>query len=281
MPAASPTTTVIPTTVPPATTTATATVVPSATPPPAITPTLTPAPEGTPAGAITYTYEVINVYPHDPGAFTQGLIYTDGVLYESTGLNGRSSLRRVALETGEVLQQRDIANQYFAEGLTLFDDRLIQLTWQNRIGFVYAKDTFEPTGTFSYTTEGWGITHDGSQLIMSDGSPVLRFLDPKTFEVTREVTVTDNGLPVVRLNELEYVNGEVFANVWQTDLIARVDPSTGRVLGWLDLAGVLTPEERVSTDVLNGIAYDVVGERLFVTGKLWPKLFEIKLTPLP
>jgi glutaminyl-peptide cyclotransferase len=222
---------------------------------------------------------VINIYPHDPSAFTQGLIYTNGVLYESTGLNGRSSLRRVALETGEVLQRRDIPQEYFAEGLTLFDDRLIQLTWQNRVGFVYDQDTFQPTGTFSYTSEGWGITHDSSQLIMSDGSATLRFLDPQTFEVQRAVTVTSDGQPVVRLNELEYVNGEVWANVWQTDLVARVDPQTGRVLSWIDLSGLLTPEERASTDVLNGIAYDAASERLFVTGKLWPKLFEIRLVP--
>jgi glutamine cyclotransferase len=249
-----------------------------ATPTPALAPTAAPT-QTPPASVLTYTYEVVNIYPHDPGAFTQGLIYTDGVLYESTGLNGRSSLRRVALETGEVLQKRDVAEQYFAEGLTLFDNRLIQLTWQNRVGFVYDKESFEPTGTFSYTTEGWGITHDGSQLIMSDGSAMLRFLDPQTFEVQREVQVTDNGTPVVRLNELEYVNGEVWANVWQTDLVARVDPQTGRVLSWIDLSGLLTPEERASADVLNGIAYDSAGDRLFVTGKLWPKLFEIRLIP--
>lgn len=259
----------------PATTTPTPT--PSPTTAPTVAPTQTPAP--TPSAAITYTYEVIATYPHDPGAFTQGLIYTDGVLYESTGLNGRSSLRRVALETGEVLQQRDIPQEYFAEGLTLFNDRLIQLTWQNRVGFIYDRRTFEPTGTFSYTSEGWGIAHDGSQLIMSDGSATLRFLDPQTFEVQREVQVTNSGAPVARLNELEYVNGEVWANVWQTDLVARVDPQTGRVLGWIDLGGLLTPEERASTDVLNGIAYDAASERLFVTGKLWPKLFEIEVTP--
>jgi glutamine cyclotransferase len=165
--------------------------------------------------------------------------------------------------------------------LTLFDGRLIQLTWQNRIGFVYDKDTFDPLGMFSYATEGWGITHDGTQLIMSDGSPTLRFLDPNTFEVKREVVVTDNGQPIVQLNELEYVNGEVFANVWQTDLVARIDPQTGHVLGWIDLSSLLTPEERANTDVLNGIAYDAAGDRLFVTGKLWPKLFEIRLMPQP
>ncbi|MCL6511898.1 MAG: glutaminyl-peptide cyclotransferase [Anaerolineae bacterium] len=247
---------------------------------PAILPTPTATLQPAPA-AITYTYAVVNVYPHDPGAFTQGLVYADGVLYESTGLNGRSSLRRVALETGEVLQRRDLAPEYFGEGLALFNDRLIQLTWQNNIGFVYDANSFEPLQTWAYPTEGWGLTHDGTHLIMSDGSATLRFLDPYTFAVQREVMVTDGGRPVARLNELEYINGEVFANVWMTDWIARIDPHTGRVLGWVDLSGLLAPEERAGTDVLNGIAYDPQGGRLFVTGKLWPKLFEITLVPQP
>jgi len=247
---------------------------------PAILPTPTATLQPAPA-AITYTYAVVNVYPHDPGAFTQGLVYADGVLYESTGLNGRSSLRRVALETGEVLQRRDLAPEYFGEGLALFNDRLIQLTWQNNIGFVYDANSFEPLQTWAYPTEGWGLTHDGTHLIMSDGSAVLRFLDPYTFAVQRAVTVTNGGRPVARLNELEYINGEVFANVWMTDWIARIDPHTGRVLGWVDLSGLLTAEERTAADVLNGIAYDPQGGRLFVTGKLWPKLFEITLVPQP
>lgn len=237
------------------------------------------SPIATPAAAGAYGYEVVATYPHDPEAFTQGLVYDDGVLYESTGLNGRSSLRRVNLQTGEVLQRRDIDPQYFAEGLALFNNQLIQLTWQSNKGFVYDKTSFEPLREWNYPTEGWGLTHDGAQLIMSDGSAILRFLDPATFAVTREITVTDQGQPVMRLNELEYVNGEVFANVWQTDLIARIDPQSGRVLGWIDLGGLLTPAERQGTDVLNGIAYDPAGDRLFVTGKLWPKLFEIKLVP--
>ncbi|MCS6846303.1 MAG: glutaminyl-peptide cyclotransferase [Anaerolineae bacterium] len=239
-----------------------------------------PTPEPPPA-VITYTYTVVNAYPHDPGAFTQGLVYADGVLYESTGLYGRSSLRRVALETGEVLQQRDLPAEYFGEGLALFDGRLIQLTWQNNTGFVYEAASFELQRTWAYPTEGWGLTHDGTHLIMSDGSATLRFLDPVTFQVQREVLVTDGGRPVVRLNELEYVNGEVFANVWQTDWVARIDPQSGRVLGWIDLGGLLTPEERQGIDVLNGIAYDAQNDRLFVTGKLWPKLFEITLVPKP
>lgn len=239
-----------------------------------------PTPASPPA-VITYTYAVVNAYPHDPGAFTQGLVYADGVLYESTGLYGRSSLRRVALETGEVLQQHDLSPEYFGEGLALFDGRLIQLTWQNNIGLVYDADSFEQLQTWTYPTEGWGLTHDGAHLIMSDGSATLRFLDPVTFGVQREVPVTDGGRPVVRLNELEYVNGEVFANVWQTDWVARIDPQTGRVLGWIDLSGLLAPEERQGADVLNGIAYDAQNDRLFVTGKLWPKLFEIMLVPRP
>jgi glutamine cyclotransferase len=233
-----------------------------------------------PAVAAQFGYEVIATHPHDREAFTQGLVFDDGVLYESTGLNGRSSLRKVNLQTGEVLQRRDIDPQYFAEGLTLFNDQFIQLTWQSNKGFVYDKATFAPLREWSYPTEGWGLTHDGKQLIMSDGSATLRFLNPETFAVEREVTVTEGGQPVVRLNELEYVNGEVFANVWQTDLIARIDPQTGRVNGWIDLSGLLSPADRAQpVDVLNGIAYDAAGDRLFITGKLWPKLFEIKLVP--
>lgn len=221
---------------------------------------------------------MLKAYPHDPEAFTQGLVYTDGALYESTGLRGRSSVRRVDLTTGEVLQRREVAAPYFAEGLALVGDRLIQLTWQENTAFVYDKDTFEPTGVFSYATEGWGLAHDGTQLIMSDGTPVLRFRDPDTFEVTRAVTVTFDGQPIERLNELEFIDGQVWANIWQTDAIARIDPATGAVMGWIDLSGLLSPEERISADVLNGIAYDPAGKRLFVTGKLWPKLFEIELT---
>lgn len=261
-------------------------VTPSATPTVAVAPaepsptSPSPAPES-PSAVITYTYAIVRAYPHDPAAFTQGLVYADGVLYESTGLYGRSSLRRVALETGEVLQQRDLPAEYFGEGLALFDGRLIQLTWQNNTGFVYDAASFALQQTWAYPTEGWGLTHDGAHLIMSDGSATLRFLDPRTFQAQREVLVTDGGRPVGLLNELEYVNGEVFANVWQTDWIARIDPQTGRVLGWIDLSGLLAPEERQGADVLNGIAYDAQNGRLFVTGKLWPKLFEITLAPRP
>lgn len=280
-PAPTSTVAVAPNVAPAVAATATLLPAPAATQTPLVSPLASPleSPLPTPAVAAQYGYEVIATYPHDREAFTQGLVYDDGVLFESTGLNGRSSLRRVNLQTGEVLQRRDIDPQYFAEGLALFKDRLIQLTWQSNKGFVYDKTSFEPLREWNYPTEGWGLTHDGKQLIMSDGTSTLRFLNPETFAVEREITVTDQGQPVVRLNELEYVNGEVFANVWQTDLVARVDPQTGRVLGWIDLGGLLTPVERMGTDVLNGIAYDPAGDRLFVTGKLWPKLFEIKLVP--
>ena len=227
------------------------------------------------------TYEVIHVFPHDPLAFTQGLIYVDGFLYESTGLYGQSSLRKVALETGEVLQQVDLGSEYFAEGLTAWEDTLIQLTWRKGIGFVYQREDFSLIDNFTYETEGWGLTHDGERLIMSDGTSKLYFLDPQTYQVTGSFNVTDQGEDITRLNELEYIRGEVFANIWQTDDIARIDPTTGDVLGWIDLSGLLPEDERTTeTDVLNGIAYDAEQDRLFVTGKLWPKLFEIRLVPV-
>ena len=241
-----------------------------------------PAVVPTPAAArAAYGYEIVAIYAHDPKAFTQGLVWDNGVLYESTGLKGQSSLRRVDLKTGKVTQRRAVSSRYFAEGLALFNNQLIQLTWQEKTGFVYDRRTFRQLRTFRYETEGWGLTHDGMQLIMSDGTSVLRFLDPKTFTITRQITVTDNGQPVTRLNELEYVKGEIFANIWQTDLVAHIDPATGHVVGWIDLSGLLTSVEREKTDVLNGIAYDAKGDRLFITGKLWPKLFEIKLVPRP
>ncbi len=226
-----------------------------------------------------YGYRVLAVYPHDPNAFTQGLIYYQGDFYESTGLHGRSSLRKVDLETGEVLQIRDLPDAYFAEGLTLFDDKLYQLTWQSHIGFIYDRASFELLDTFRYATEGWGLTQDGRELIMSDGTPNLYFLDPNTLEIRRQVEVADENGPVWKLNELEYIDGAVYANVWQTDRIARIDPGTGRVTAWIDLTGLLPPEDRPGANVLNGIAWDEDGGRLFVTGKLWPKLFQIQLIP--
>jgi glutamine cyclotransferase len=227
----------------------------------------------------TYTYAIVNTYPHDPEAFTQGLVFDDGTLYEGTGLWGESTLRRVDLETGSVLQRVALASQYFGEGVTILDDRIIQLTWRSNIGFVYDRGSFDLLDTFAYPTEGWGITHDGTHLIMSDGTSTLYFLDPETFEETRRVTVADYNGPVTRLNELEYIRGEVYANVWRTDQIARIDPGTGRVLGWIDLGGLLDPADITSpVDVLNGIAYDVETGRIFVTGKWWPRLFEIEVT---
>lgn len=225
----------------------------------------------------TFTYRVVRVYPHDPNAFTQGLQFVDGALYEGTGLNGRSSIRKVALETGKVLQQRGVPAEYFGEGITLWRNDLIELTWQSHVAFVYDAKTFEPKKRFSYPGEGWGLTSDGTNLIMSDGSDQLRVLDPVTFAEKRRIKVTAVGQPLRNLNELEVVKGEIFANVWQTDFLARIAPDTGKVTGYIDLRGLLTPGERANTDVLNGIAYDAAHDRLFVTGKLWPKLFEIKL----
>lgn len=225
-----------------------------------------------------YFYNIVNTYSHDPDAFTQGLVFEDGFLYEGTGLLGHSTLRRVQLETGAILQTRELPDQFFGEGITIYGDEIIQLTWQSHVGFVYDKNSFELLQEFSYSTEGWGITHDGEHLIMSDGTSTLHFLDPETFEETGQLQVFDNNGPVTRLNELEYVQGEIYANVWQTDRVARIAPETGRVIGWVDLEGLLTAEGFTEpVDVLNGIAYDAEADRLFVTGKLWPKLFEIKL----
>lgn len=226
------------------------------------------------------TYEVIHRYPHDPEAFTQGLIYLDGFLYESTGLYGKSSLRKLEITTGKVLQKKSIAPGYFAEGLTEWKQKLLQLTWQEQTGFIYAADTFDQIGKFAYSTEGWGLTHDGSAFIMSDGTQTLYFLDPNTFQVTRRISASDRGAPVSRLNELEYIRGEIFANIWMTDQIVRIDPATGNVLGWIDLAGLYPKRDRTpSADVMNGIAYDAGKDRIFITGKQWPFLYEIKLAP--
>jgi glutamine cyclotransferase len=228
-------------------------------------------------GAPTLRYDVVRAYPHDPQAFTQGLIFRDGFLFESTGLNGRSSLRKVRLETGEVVQRKAIDDRYFAEGMTDWGARLVQLTWNTNVGFVYDLASFDRTRTFAYAGEGWGLTHDATRLIMSDGTPALRFLDPDTFAETGRVLVRDGDRPIDDLNELEFVRGEVYANVWLTDRIAIIAPSSGRVTGWIDLAGLRPSTNAPGDDVLNGIAYDARGDRLFVTGKLWPRLFEIKL----
>jgi glutamine cyclotransferase len=229
------------------------------------------------SAAPTFTYKVVRSYPHDRHAYTQGLVYRDGVLYEGTGLNGQSNIRKVRLETGEVLQMRKIDEKYFGEGIAVVGTQLIQLTWQTEVGFVYDLATFEPRRTFNYTGEGWGLTYDGKRLIMSDGSPVLRFLDPATLRELGRLTVRDAGVPVEDLNELEVVKGEIYANIYQAHRIARISPKTGRVTGWIDLTGLLSPRDSAGVDVLNGIAYDAEKDRLFVTGKLWPRLFEIQL----
>jgi glutaminyl-peptide cyclotransferase len=230
--------------------------------------------------ADTDTYKVIHTYPHDAQAFTQGLIFLDGQLYESTGLNGHSSLRSVDLETGKAQQYKEIPSEYFAEGLTNWGSTLIQLTWKAHIAFVYDRFSFRQLKTLSYTGEGWGLAQDGKNIILSDGSSTLRFLDPSTFKVVRTIKVTDNGKAIDQLNELEYIHGEIYSNIWYSNKIARISPQTGKVLGWIDLTGIISPSE-LSSDgaVLNGIAYDAKHDRLFVTGKLWPKLFEIKVVP--
>lgn len=225
-------------------------------------------------------FQVVHRYPHDPNAFTQGLIYLDGQLYESDGLYGKSTLRRDDLTTGAILQERDVPSQFFAEGLTDWHGTLIQLTWKAHTAFVYDRKTFRLLKTFSYPWEGWGLTQDGRDLILSDGSATLHFLDPSTFQQVRSLTVTDQGKPVKDLNELEYIHGEIYANIWFSNRIARISPSTGKVIEWIDLTGILPDVERPNNNaVLNGIAYDPVHNRLFVTGKLWPALFEIRVVP--
>ena len=228
-----------------------------------------------------YTYKIVNTYPHDRKAFTQGLVFSGGALYEGTGLYGASTLRKVALDTGEVLQVRRLPEQLFGEGIAIWRDRIVQLTWRERTGLVYDKNSFELLEQFPYSTEGWGITHDGNRLVMSDGTSRLYFLHPDSFQEIGRIEVHDNDRPVTRLNELEYIRGEIYANVWLTNRIARISPNTGKVIGWIELDGLLSQQElREPVDVLNGIAYDAENDRLFVTGKLWPKVFEIKLVPL-
>jgi glutamine cyclotransferase len=225
-----------------------------------------------------YAFTVVNEFPHDPEAFTQGLIYRDGYLFESTGLNGRSSLRKVRIDTGEVVRRIDVDARHFAEGLVDWNSRLIQLTWQSNVGFVYALDTFALQQTFSYSGEGWGLTRDDNRLIMSDGSAILRFMNPETLDETGRLAVTERGLPVSNLNELEMVRGEILANIWQTDEVVVIAPDTGHVTARIDFAGLRTRlDPKRPIDVFNGLAWDDAGGRLFVTGKLWPRLFEVRI----
>ncbi len=229
-------------------------------------------------GAEIFGYRVVNSYPHDADAYTQGLIYRDGFLYESTGLNGRSTLRKVVLETGEVVQRRPLGREYFAEGLTDWGPQLVQLTWQSHVGFVYDLASFQLRQSFPLAGEGWGLTHDENALIVSDGSDRLRFLDPESYREIKQIAVSDAGTPVKNLNELEYVRGQIYANIWHTDRIAIIAPDTGNVSGWIDLSGLMSAGYDLNAEaVLNGIAYDSARNRLFVTGKLWPKLFEISI----
>ncbi len=230
------------------------------------------------APAQKYGYQIVNIFPHDSNAFTQGLILVDGKLLESTGQEGSSSLRSVELETGKVLKKVDVPPPYFAEGITVLNGKVYQLTWQHGVGFIYDLQTFERAGQFDYQGEGWGLTTDGQSLILSDGSNKLKFLNPSSFRVTRTISVIDGTSPVHQLNELEFIKGEIYANVWHADRIAVIDPQTGRVKAWIDLTGLMPEGElRDEEAVLNGIAYDQSNDKFYVTGKLWPRLFEIKV----
>ena len=227
-----------------------------------------------------YTFAIVAVYPHDTSAFTQGLAYRDGFLYEGTGREGQSSLRKVRLETGEIVQQVNLEPDLFGEGITLLNDKVIQLTWKSGIGFVYDLNSFRLLRRFSYSGEGWGLATNGRELFLSDGTPEIRVLDGETFQEKRRIKVHEGSTAVDQLNELEFVEGQVFANLWHSNRVARISPQTGDVVGWIDLTGLLSPMYRLEPEaVLNGIAYDPIRKRLFVTGKLWPRIFEIKLSP--
>jgi glutamine cyclotransferase len=225
-----------------------------------------------------YTFKIVRTFPHDNTAFTQGLAYRDGFLFEGTGLKGRSSLRKVRLESGGVVQRVDLAQEFFGEGITIVKSEIVQLTWQSQTGFVYDVSDFHLLRKFSYSGEGWGLATNGREIFMSDGTPEIRVLDSRTLAEKRRFTVLDGDTPIDQLNELEFVDGEIFANVWQTDRIARISPQSGKVVGWINLKGLLSPLYRLESGaVLNGIAYDPARKRLFVTGKLWPSIFEIRL----
>ena len=226
-----------------------------------------------------YGYKVVHTYPHDLNAFTEGLFFENGYLYESTGLDGHSTVRKVKLETGQVVERANLPDDVFGEGITSWNGKLIGLTWKGHIGYVLDLDSFDTKGQFGYPGEGWGLTHDDTEMVMSDGTADIRFLNPQTLVESHRIHVTAQGKPVDQLNELEWVDGEIYANIWQTDRIARIDPQTGNVVGWIDCKGLLAMKDFIPqhTDVLNGIAYDPATKRLWVTGKFWPKVFEIKL----
>jgi len=249
---------------------------PAEAPPPVAAATATAA--DTPRVAPVHGYRIVKTFPHDRSAFTQGLVYLDGVFYESTGLYEQSTLRKVAIETGEVLQRIDLPDDYFGEGLVDWETTLVQLTWTSGVAFVYDRTSFRKLAQHTYTGEGWGLTRTDTHLVMSDGTPTIRMLEPKTFAVTSRVQVHDENGPISALNELEMVKGTLFANVWGTDRIAMIDLASGRITGWLDLTGLLPASERARVDVVNGIAYDAAGDRLFVTGKWWPYVYQIEIT---
>jgi glutaminyl-peptide cyclotransferase len=264
----------LPAPTPTQTATPTSTVEPTQT---AVPTQFTPSPTPTPS-VTNYGYTIVNTYPHDTGAFTEGLVYSNGFLYESTGLEGQSTLRKVDLNSGGVLQQYSLPAQYFGEGIAIVNNIIIQLTWQSHIGFIYDKNTFALLGNFTYATAGWGLTYDENQLIMSDGTDNLYFLNTTTFQRTGQIQVHDGNASVVNINELEYVNGDVYANIWETNKIAVINPENGQVKAWIDLTGLPAPTSN-GDNVLNGIAYDQQNSRLFVTGKEWPNLYQIKFIP--
>ena len=239
--------------------------------------------EGGESGGVTvknYGFEIVNTWPHDADAYTQGLVFHEGKLLESTGREGKSTLRSVELETGKVLKKIDVPVPFFAEGITLLQGKIYQLTWRQGRGFIYDAGSFEKLGEFSYQGEGWGLTNDGSSLILSDGSNRLRFVDPNNFQVKKTITVSDRRIPINNLNELEYIQGEIYANIWHEERIVRIDPQTGQIRGWINLTGLRASSGvNDSEGVLNGIAYDEKSDRIFVTGKLWPKLYEVRLKP--
>ncbi len=224
-----------------------------------------------------YSYKVINTYPHDTNAFTEGLVHESGFIYESTGRINESTLRKVDLKTGQILKSHTLEGDYFGEGIAIYHNKIFQLTWKNNVGFIYDKDSFKLISKFYYNTEGWGITHNEEYLIMSDGTDSIYFLNPKNFKRVYSIKVHDENRPITRLNELEFVQGEIYANVWGSDKIARICPHSGKVTGWIDLKGLLSPKEYKNAGTLNGIACDKQLNHLFVTGKMWPKTFEIKL----